>query len=414
MRDAMNKMMLVLKNELRTVVLRKSFFISLFLIPVIATIIFAVFGVIGESEPTSEIAKIIASPEERIIIEGVVDQSGLIKTMPQDLKENLIQFEDETTANAALQAGEITSYYIIPADYLASGEVTYLRSDFNPLAGMDQSDALRALIRYNLLSTDSSLLKRINYPYNLEVTYLSQQPVRDTGSFANFLVPYIIIMLFYMVILTSASMMLSSITNEKENRVMEVLMTSVTPTELLAGKIIALGLVGLLQTVVWSGYGYLMLMLSRSGSPELASFPISPTLLLWGMVFFLLGYGIYASLMAGIGALVPNMREASQATTLVILPLIFPMFFINTLAQKPNSTLSLFFSLFPFTSPVTMMARLSSANVPWWQLAISIALLLFTGYLLVRAVAGMFRAQRLLSGQTFNLKIFVQALFGKA
>jgi ABC-2 type transport system permease protein len=414
MRDAMNKMMLVLKNELRTVVLRKSFFISLFLIPVIATIIFAVFGVIGESEPTSEIAKIIASPEERIIIEGVVDQSGLIKTMPQDLKENLIQFEDETTANAALQAGEITSYYIIPADYLASGEVTYLRSDFNPLAGMDQSDALRALIRYNLLSNDSSLLKRINYPYNLEVTYLSQQPVRDTGSFANFLVPYIIIMLFYMVILTSASMMLSSITNEKENRVMEVLMTSVTPTELLAGKIIALGLVGLLQTVVWSGYGYLMLMLSRSGSPELASFPISPTLLLWGMVFFLLGYGIYASLMAGIGALVPNMREASQATTLVILPLIFPMFFINTLAQKPNSTLSLFFSLFPFTSPVTMMARLSSANVPWWQLAISIALLLFTGYLLVRAVAGMFRAQRLLSGQTFNLKIFVQALFGKA
>lgn len=410
----MKKMLLVLKNEFRTVVLRKSFFISLFLIPVIASVVFAILGTIGESEPTSGIAKIINSSTEEVKLEGVVDQSGLIKTLPEDLEESLIRFEDESAAKAALQAGEINSYYLIADDYLDSGEVTYLRTDFNPLGGMDRSDNLRRLIRYNLLADDPLLLERIEQPFNLEITYISQQPVRDADNFVNFLVPYIVIMLFYMVILTSASMMLSSITNEKENRTMEVLMTSVTPGELLAGKIIALGLAGLLQTVVWSGYGYLVMMLSRDNSPELSSFPISPTLLLWGVVFFLLGYGVYATLMAGLGALAPNMREASQATTLVILPLIVPMFFINTLAEKPNSTLSLFFSLFPFTSPITMMARLSSANVPWWQLAASIALLLATVYLLVRAVAGMFRAQRLLSGQTFNVKLFIKALLGRA
>lgn len=410
----MKKMLLVLKNEFRTVVLRKSFFISLFLIPVIASVVFAIFGTLGESEPTSQIAKIISSPAEEVKLEGVVDQSGLIKTIPADLAENLLQFADESAATTALQAGEINSFYIIAPDYIDSGNVTYLRTDFNPLGGMDKSDSLRQLIRFNLLADDPLLLERVEQPFNLEVTYISQQPVRDTGNFVNFLVPYIVIMLFYMVILTSASMMLSSITNEKENRTMEVLMTSVTPAEMLGGKIIALGLAGLLQTVVWSGYGYLVMMLSRGSSPELSSFPISPTLLVWGVVFFLLGYGVYATLMAGLGALAPNMREASQATTLVILPLIVPMFFINTLAEKPNSSLSLFFSLFPFTSPITMMGRLSSANVPWWQLALSIVLLLATVYLLVRAVAGMFRAQRLLSGQTFNVKLFINALLGKA
>ncbi|TLN18092.1 ABC transporter permease, partial [bacterium] len=297
---------------------------------------------------------------------------------------------------------------------LSSGNITYIRTDFNPLGGMNRSGSLQGLIRYNLLEGEPLLLTRVNQPYNLDVSYISQQPVRDTGNFMNFMVPYIVTMLFYMVILTSASMMLSSITNEKENRVMEVLMTSVTPTQMLAGKILALGLVGLLQTVVWTGYAYGVMLLTRGSSPELASFQIAPTVLVWGVVFFLLGYGIYAALMAGIGALVPNLREASQATTIVILPLVVPLFFLSSLADKPNGPISLFLSLFPLTSPITMMARLSSANVPWWQLAISIILLVATVYLLIRAVAGMFRAQRLLSGQAFNLKLFLNALLGKA
>ncbi|GAP14026.1 ABC-type Na+ efflux pump, permease component [Longilinea arvoryzae] len=409
----MNKMLLVLKNEFRTVVFRKSFFLTLFLVPIIATVVFTIFGSIGGDQPTSMIGKLISPPEE-VKPEGLVDQSGLIEAIPVEYKDKLLQFKDESAANAALQEGQIGSYYIIPPDFLETGDVTYLRTDFNPFGGMDRSEVIQQVIRSSLLKGEPLLLSRIEQPYNVEVTYISQQPVRDAGNFMNFMVPYVVTMLFYMVILTSSSMMLSSITNEKENRVMEVLMTSITPTQMLSGKIIALGLVGLLQTVVWSGYGYLIAVLSRNGTPELAGFQISPALLIWGMVFFLLGYGIYAALMAGIGALVPNLREASQATTIVILPLIVPLFFLTSMAEKPNGPISLILSLFPLTSPITMMARLSSANVPWWQMAISIFLLLVTVYLLIRAVAGMFRAQRLLSGQAFNLKLFVNALIGKA
>jgi len=132
------------------------------------------------------------------------------------------------------------------------------------------------------------------------------------------------------------------------------------------------------------------------------------------VLFFLLGYALYGSLMAGLGALVPNLREAGQATTVVILPMMVPLLLINNLINDPNGTLSVGLSLFPFTSPVTMMTRLAATEVPVWQPILAAVLLMGTVLLVVRAVAGMFRAQNLLSGQTFKLGIFVKELFGRA
>jgi len=195
---------------------------------------------------------------------------------------------------------------------------------------------------------------------------------------------------------------------------MELLMVSVTPRQLLTGKIIGLGLLGLLQTLIWVGTG--RLLLARSGQtfslPE--AFQLPPSFLVWGLVFFLLGYAVYASLMAGLGALVPNMREASQATMVVISPLMIPMFLINILISEPHGTVSIIMSLFPLTAPVAMMTRLSAGDVPLWQPVLALVLLAGTAVLVVRSVAGMFRAQALLSGQGFNTKLFFRALVGKA
>ena len=99
----------------------------------------------------------------------------------------------------------------------------------------------------------------------------------------------------------TASLMLNSITGEKQNRVLEILMTSVTPTQMLTGKIVALGLTGLLQTVVWSSAGLLLLRISGQSLGLPASFQLPVSILVWGAVFFLLGYGLYGSLMAGRG-----------------------------------------------------------------------------------------------------------------
>jgi len=257
------------------------------------------------------------------------------------------------------------------------------------------------------------LAYRVQDPLNVEEVSLSEAPQRSSSNPLTFFLPYIVTFLFYIVILTSSSLLLNNISGEKQNRMMEILMTSVTPSQMLTGKIIALGLVGLLQTVVWSGSGYLMLLFSGKQFALGDAFILPPSILIWGILFFLLGYAVYASLMAGLGALVPNIREASQITTVIIIPLIIPLMFISSLIQAPDGPLSVVLSLFPLTSPVTMMTRLAATTVPFWQTALAAVLLAGTAFLLIKSVARMFRAQNLLSGQSINTKAFFAALLGK-
>ncbi len=409
----MNKTLLILKNEFITVVTRRSFILTLVLIPLIGFVITFAVGALqkgsGGSNPLTE----IISPSLQSSVEGYVDSSGLVKTIPQGLVKRLRAYASEKDAQTALRIGEITAYYLIAPDYLQTGKVVYVRPDFNPIGGLTQSWVIDQLLQYNLLSGDQRLFNRMSSTMNLETVSLSQQPARDSSNPLTFILPYIVTMFFYIVILTSASLLLSNVSHEKENRVMEIMMTSVTPLQMLAGKIVALGAAGLLQTVVWSGAGLLLLRFGGSSLNVPLAFQLPASFLVWGAIFFLLGYALYGSLMAGLGALVPNMREATQATTVIIIPMVVPLMLINNLISDPNGSLSVILSLFPLTAPVTMMTRLAAGHIPFWQPVLAVALLIVTVYFIIRAVAGMFRAQNLLSGQPFKIKFFFKELLGR-
>jgi ABC-2 type transport system permease protein len=180
----------------------------------------------------------------------------------------------------------------------------------------------------------------------------------------------------------------------------------------LTGKIIGLGLAGLLQTLVWETAGLGLLRLSGQLFQLPASFQLPVSILAWGVLFFILGYAVYASLMAGVGALVPNMREASQMTLIIALPLFVPLIMISLLSDQPNGVAAVIISLFPLTAPVAMMSRLAATDVPLWQLLLSALLLLGAAALIIRSVARLFLAQTMLSGQNFNLKLYFRAIFG--
>jgi ABC-2 type transport system permease protein len=356
----------------------------------------------------------VFGPPVSQVSEGYVDKSGIIQSLPQDVTaDRLVLFENIGDAHQALEAGEISAYYFVPEDYLSEGEILYIRGDYNPLAGIDQAQLFRNVLRFNLLDGDVELFRRLEQPLRLERVNLTEQPERDSSSALTFFLPYIVTMLFYIVILSAAGFMLNSVTTEKQNRVLEILMVSITPLQMLTGKIIALGLVGLLQTIVWSGAGLMLLRISGRSLNLPPGFQLPVSILGWGAIFFLLGYAVYASIMAGIGALVPNLREASQATTVVILPMIIPLLLIGPIIENPNGTLAVALSLFPLTAPVTMMTRLASGNVPVIQPIVSIVILLATSFIAIRMVAGLFRAQVLLSGQSFNLKRLFRAFAGK-
>jgi len=237
--------------------------------------------------------------------------------------------------------------------------------DANPATGFEQNALFNEVLRFNLLGSNMELYQQYTMPANFEYVDLApEEETPDLNDPMAFYLPYGITMLFYILIMTSASLLLNNVNKEKENRVMEVLLTSLKPVQLFTGKIIALGLAGLLQLVVWLGSAAVILKLGGSTLRLPEGFQLPPSLILFGVVFFVLGYAIYGSLMAGVGALVPNLKEASQATTMMIIPLIIPLMFFNALLQDPNGTLAVFLSLFPLTAPVAMMTRLATGITP--------------------------------------------------
>ncbi|MGE5223208.1 MAG: ABC transporter permease [Omnitrophica WOR_2 bacterium] len=413
----MQKMLYVFWHELISTIQRRSYIFATFGIPLISSLILSAVSLLNRQEPNA-INRVLeaGSPSSSTLeVRGYVDLSGLVQTIPPDVPpESLKAFSNMSAAQTALQAGEISAYYIVPKDYLQSGEVILVKPDFNPLAVIDQSDLMQWVMDVNLLNGDTLLASRIQNPLNLQVTVLNPASQRDQENPLTFFLPYAVTMIYYFIILMTSSLLLNSVTKEKENRVIEILMMSVTPRQLLAGKIVALGLAGLLQTSLWVGTGYLMLRLSGSTFNLPAEFQLPPSFLVWALIFFLLGYLLYASLMAAVGALVPNLREASQATFIVILPLLVPLMGIGVLITAPDGGLAVALSLIPFTAPVAMMTRLAAGGVPFWQLLLAAALLAATAGLVMRTVAGMFRAQTLLTGQPFSLKRLLGALAGRS
>jgi ABC-2 type transport system permease protein len=228
--------------------------------------------------------------------------------------------------------------------------------------------------------------------------------------------PAIMAFLFYIFLVSASNILLRNISSEKENHTIEVLLLSVTPRQLLVGKMVGLGIASLLHTIVWVVAFYAIMQINGYAFDlsEAASIPIS--IFLWSITFFVLGFAVYGSLMVGVGALVPKLKEANHASYVAMIPLIigYAVGVLSPLADAANSWLPVALSMFPLTAPIVMMMRLTTGEVPLWQLLVAVGLLAVTAYVVVRVVAAMFRAQILLSGQPFSVRRFFGVLFSPA
>lgn len=412
----MNKILIIIKNEIITLLSRLSFWLATLGLPIVAALIFGVIGGLNHNQETSQaVNQVVFGPQE-MRPEGYVDLAGILQQIPSSLPTGLlVSFSDEESAQRALEAGEIQAYYVVPADYLEHGVIRYVMPDPNPFLAVRVQEGLFGwMLRVNLAGGDPLLARLVEGPLEVEEVPLAPVVTPDTNNPMMMWVPYIVTLVYFILIISTATLLVNGLSKEKENRILEILLTSASPRQLLAGKIIALGTVGLFQTILWGGTTYILLNQSGRTFDLPSEIRLPPEFLAWGVVFFLLGYAVYASLMAGLGALAPNLREASQLSFLILFPLMVPLFFSNTVfAEEPHGVLATGLSLFPLSAPVAMMARLSVGGVVWWQPPLAALLLAVTAVLIVRSVAGMFRAQAMLSGQPFNVRMYLRALFGK-
>jgi ABC-2 type transport system permease protein len=398
-------------------------------LPVLATLILGAITLISGRSSGGVSGADAGGGGDNLEVEGYVDPGGLIHVIPEDLPQGtLLSYDSESRARQALDGGEISAYYLIPADYLASGEIFYIYPQEKSLLSDGQEWIMKWTLTVNLLDGDAEAAGRVWSPvWQLEETQVSPsqaQPSarpgedcsRPSGSCQSNelirLIPSLMVALLFVSFMTSSNMLFQAIGIERENRTMEVLLLSISPHQMLAGKTIALGAAGLLQTIVWMSA--VLITFNTSGSilnlPEGFTFPIG--ILFWSLLFFLGGFAVYASLMAGVGALIPKMKEAGAANFIVISPLFFgyAVGLLAPLADAAGGTLPLILSIFPFTSPVVMIMRLSDGFVPIWQLLLSAGLLFATAIFTLRTVAAMFRAQNLLSGQPFSIRRYFRVL----
>ncbi len=410
----------VIKHDVAATLRERSFWVMTLLMPALLIGLQAYYavqdsGMGGTDLEASEEAERNA-PEAMSPI-GLVDEAGLIANLPAGFPSDLfVPFADQAGARAALKKGEVGQYVYVPADYVTTGQVSVYTKEFQLLGGdseglaFDSSNdwVLAYLLGYNLTG-DPQLTAALSNPTpgNLAKLHdVSPSPAAssDTKALAGMVssvVPYI----FYFLLIMGSSYLMRSVVAEKENRTAEVLLLSLNPRDLLVGKILAMSVILVVQLIFWVGGGVLIL---NKGADllKVASFNFPPGFFLWAALFLVLGYLLFAAIMAAGGAVSSNARETGAMTFVLIIPLMPTLMFGSLFAEEPSNPLVVGLSLFPFSAPSAMVTRLAVAPVPWWQLAVSLAALVVTTYLFVLLAARFFQAGNLLSSAAFSWKRF--------
>jgi ABC-2 type transport system permease protein len=250
---------------------------------------------------------------------------------------------------------------------------------------------------------------------NLAAARLDERGRGESG-IVGFIFGFIVAFMLYMMIMLYGQNVMRGVLEEKMTRVAEVIMASVKPDILLAGKILGVGAVGLTQQIVWFGSAaafitYGAVMAKAMGVPEMQNFTfptVSPLLYLSLILFFVLGYVLYSSMFAAVGAMVGSQEEVQQAAQPVVLLLIASVIFIQPIMLNPSSTLAVAMSVIPFTAPVIMPLRMTAIQVPPLELAGSLVGLALTCWAAIWASARIYRIGLLMTGKRPNLKELVR------
>jgi len=407
----MRNILIIVKHEIVTTLQKRSFWIMTILFP--GLIIFFNVGtqLMASSSFNEENVQGILSglnaPPEAI---AYVDEANLIKRLPDALPLSMLHsFASETEARAALKAGEFDSFFLITADYVTNGELIVITQDFRPF-NTPNEDLLAFVLAYNLTGDEAMASPLLNPTSVIREQALAPQNGNDQNNPLAFFVPFATMFIFFFLISMSSGFMLQSVSQEKENRTVEILLTSLRPRELMLGKVLGLSVVALIQMIVWLGGSLLTLNRSQAVFSAFGAYTLPPGFVIWALFFFALGYLLYASLMGAIGALAPNAREGGQFTFFVLLPLLIPLWLNSAFIQAPHGPFSTALSLFPLTAPTAMMTRMAVGGVPTWQILVSLGALAFTTYLFVLLAARFFRADTLLSTSSLKWQRFFTEL----
>ena len=413
MRDTIAEAKIVFAEEFRRAIRGRAWQVVTAIVPAILLILVIAVPAIQSLTDDDDEAKPI----------GYVDVSGELADFgPPDSSSTalpeLIRFPDRETGLAALISDdlEIEHVFVVTEDFLQSGSVEWLSTKSGIFAGRSNRNAFDRFLTVSLIADrlDPLLLARVLTPTSytrVNVAGDGTLSADDGGSRrSRFLLATALTMLLMMSIFMGSSALLQVVAEEKENRMIEVLLTSVSPSALMAGKVLALGVTALIQIVVWATSVAVFAPRIFDTIPAASELAIEPSTLAVLVAFFLAGYFLFAVTFAGIGAAVTSVKEAGPPSTIFAMLGGIPVLVGSAILSDPDGTLARVLSFIPFTAPTTMIQRVGSSDVSGLETLASLAVTLAAGFVMLFVSSKVFRAGLLLYGQRMTLGNVVRAV----
>jgi ABC-2 type transport system permease protein len=395
----MHNIWLIAKREYTERIRTKGFLIATILIPTLmGGAIFGVAAIASKSKTTSHIAVVSSQAQPagdlKDALENGKDSNMTVDVMPGSTDHAML---DKQIADKKLDG-----YLVIVPAAVATERPTF---DFTPRSSADIStssalrDALHTVLtreylaQHGLSAADSAALME---PVTVNII---EQNGHHGNSIASFYVAYVLFFLMYMVVLLYGMNVARSIIEEKTSRVFEVLLATIKPDELLAGKIIGVGAVGLTQVGIWmvAAAG----LAARAGAAS--SVTISATQVTFFIIYFVLGYALYSSVAAALGSMTNSEQELQQLNMFLMIPLFLCMAMLPVVLTNPNSTLSRVVSQIPFCAPLLMNFRISISMPQPWEIGLSIFMIIVTIYAVLWVSSRIYRVGILMYGKKPNL-----------
>ncbi len=345
------------------------------------------------------------------------DQTIKRISSPYCQRDNVLNFKTFEQGKTALNNNAIDALYVFESDFYATGDVSVYVNGFNIEVSNTETLLHDYMLRSLLYNVDAqqyaALYLRLRDPaFVMEHTITETGATQQTNESRDFLLVYGFGLMLMMTVFWGGGYLMQSVVQEKESRIIEIMLSSVRPLALLLGKILAMGVLSLLQVATIAGAFVVIISQAGSLSTALGDVSVSPGLLAMLAVYFVLGFLLFGSLMAGIGAVSTTMRESQNFVTVVTLPAMIPMFFITIFTTDPNGTFAVVFSMIPITAPLSMIMRLAVTDVPLVQLAVSMILLLLGIAGAIWFSARLFRVNTLLMGHMPRMRDLPRLLRG--
>ncbi len=399
----MRNLWLIAKHEYRRTVFKRAFILITLAIPLgmAAVIALAIF---------------VATSGENTLPVGYVDQADILDVTRQSLASmptgiEVRAFPDEEAALAALEGEEIQAFFVLPSDYPNT-----LQTDLYYLEEPPSNDVWRDFdnfVRANLVATyPDEIRNRLLEGPDITVHDIASNREFSERSIVNIILPFVASFFFFIATMSASGYMLQVVATEKENRTMEIMITSVTPGQLIGGKTLGLLAAALTQLSIYVIVAIVGLIVAAPHVEELQQVTMPWAYLGVMGLFFIPSYALIAAVMVAIGAAVTKVQEAQQMAGLLNMLFILPVMLSVVILQNPGQPLSVFLSLFPTTAFLTISMRWGLGTVPLWQISVSWILLVATTITMVWAAARIFRAGMLRYGQPLNLKRAMAAIRG--